>query len=335
MRKTDLQHQKPVKARASEYDSFRNEMHEAVSHLLNKMLDEDSTAMDTIRSSPYSDQLVKHMHSGLAISHDLKWEKQPKIAWSDVKKMSPNFVLLSGSRGTAAVKWDGSREMWRVLTATGEGIKKYNESSINTAMPYIKDDIGKVMGVWEAVGAGKSTGYSNSSKNGPGAVDNLRLKRELSRKITNPNMMDPAAGYDDNLKVVRNKLRPLYMRYIEHAIADIKGVVGMQLKAGAYDKASEKIVKLGRLQDIYDRLESNPRDIPEKIEGLIKHSAMMSAAHFYPEQTGQFTKSYGGSIDVADKSGLRQFVKDIANGDNKKLATLMAYFKNALLNARI
>ena len=93
MRRTDLQPKRPMKA-LSEQDAFRREMHEAVSHLLNKMLDEDSTAGESVRSSPYSDQLVKHMHKDLAMAHDLKWEKQPNLAWSAVKMMSPNFVSL-------------------------------------------------------------------------------------------------------------------------------------------------------------------------------------------------------------------------------------------------
>lgn len=331
MRRPITQQMKPMKALA-EQDAFRREMHEAVSHLLNKMLDEDSTAGESVRSSPYSDQLVKHMHKDLAMAHDLKWEKKPNIAWSAVKMMSPNFVLLSGSRGTAAVKWDGGREMWRVLTATGEGIKKYNESSINNVMRYVKDDIGKMMGAWEAVRAGQGASYGASSKNASGAVDVLRAKRQAAKAIKNPNVMDPNAGYEHNLSVVRTKLRPLYMKYIQHALADIKGVVGMQLKSGAYDKASNKIAKLKTLQDMYDRLEEDPKYIPDRIEGLIKYAAMLTAAHFYPEQTGNIIKSWGG-IDVQDKAGLRRVVKDIASGDVKKLATLMAFFKNALLNS--
>ena len=83
---------------------------------------------------------------------------------------------------------------------------------------------------------------------------------------------------------------------------------------------------------MYDRLEEDPKYIPDRIEGLIKYAAMLTAAHFYPEQTGNIIKSWG-SIDVQDKAGLRRVVKDIASGDVKKLATLMAFFKNALLNS--
>jgi hypothetical protein len=270
------------------------------------------------------------MHNQLAIAHDLRWQKREKPTWGEIKKTSPNFVLLAGSRGTAAVKWDGGSGKWIIITATGEGIKRHNDSSINAAMQYIKDDIGKVMTAWEAIDAGKRERYGASSSNRFGAVDIKRKARADVRKIDGSIMMDPAAGYDTNLLIVTKKLKPLYTRYLEHALADIKGVVGMQIKAGAYEKAQAKLNRLKALQNMVDALEDGK--IPEVIGNCIKSAATLTAGHFYPNETGDITKGYSG-LEPANSLGLRKLMQDIAGGDTKKLATLMAYFKNTLLNA--
>jgi hypothetical protein len=330
MRSREL-YKKPVSLRITDNDPVRAMFHKAMGHILGEMLEEDSTIGDTVRSSPYSDVLVRAVHEKLKIAHDQKWKKTDKVSWKDVKASSPNFVILAGSRGTAAVRWNGGNSMWYVITANGEGTHPYTNSSINAVMVEIKEDIGMITGSYEAVGEGTRSYYRAASDNAKGSVDAKREKRKVSRTINKAGMLDPAAGMEQNLGAIQKKLRPLYTRYIEQAMADVKGVIGMQLKADAHDRASQKIQILKNLKAMLVHIEDNPNSIPDDVAKKLKPALYMTAAYFYPEETGDIRKSYG-SISSENSAGPRQVVKDIANGDGKKLAAMMNFFKQSLLH---
>jgi hypothetical protein len=59
----------------------------------------------------------------------------------------------------------------------------------------------------------------------------------------------------------------------------------------------------------------------------------MAASHHYPEQTGAISRSgYGGGAYNAERSeGGSQLMKDIAGGDQKKLGTVLTFFKRSLI----
>jgi hypothetical protein len=58
----------------------------------------------------------------------------------------------------------------------------------------------------------------------------------------------------------------------------------------------------------------------------------MTAAHYYPEQTGDINKSYGRSYSSARSEGPQQLLKDITEGDTAKLGTVLSFFKRALIS---
>ena len=70
-------------------DPARALFHKAMGHILGEMLEEDSTIRDTVRSSPYSDVLVREVHKILGISHDQQWVRSEKIRWKDIKAKYP------------------------------------------------------------------------------------------------------------------------------------------------------------------------------------------------------------------------------------------------------
>jgi len=325
MRSREL-YNKPVSLRVTDNDPVRAMFHKAMGHILGEMLEEDSTIGDTVRSSPYSDVLVRSVHEKLKIPHD------QKVSWRDVKTISPNFVILSGSRGTAAVRWNGSSDQWYIITATGAGLHPYTSHSINAAMQNIKEDIGMITGSYEADPEGKARAWRGAASGRSGEVDVKQEKRKQARTITNPKSLDPKADMSTNLKAIQKKLRPLYTKYIQQAMADIKGVIGMQLKADAHDRAGQKLNLLKNLKDMADEIENYPNSIPDDILKSLQPALYMTAAYFYPDQTGELGRPHRGGLEPQSKEGSRLVIKDIANGDSKKLATLMSFFKQTLLH---
>jgi hypothetical protein len=311
-------------------DPARVALHSTMTGLLEEILDEDSTITSAVRRSPYADALVKYVHKELAMPHDLQWQEEQKITWADIKSRSPNYVLIQGQDGTGAIKWNGSQ--WVVVLSTKEGITRFSDSSINTLFKEIKERIGKIRGYWAAVNSGVSA-YRGASTNSRGTVDAKRTERVAARTITKPNTLDPKANNEQNISAVLYKLRPLYIKYIEQAIADIKGVIGMALKNDAYGKVKQKLEILAHLQSAREELLDNPNEIPQRLKEKLRPALYMTSSHFYPDETGNFNLGGGYRGRTPERTeGQRKVISDIANGDNKKLIILMNYLKQSLLH---
>ena len=318
--------------KVADKDPAREALHYTMTHLLREILDEDSSINSAVRNSPYADELIKRVHKDFAMPHDVRWEKLEKVTWADIKSRSPNYVIIQGQNGTGAIKWTGNT--WQAMLAGEDGITKESDDSINILFKEIKNTIGKITGYWAAIGQGRQS-YRGASDNTIGAVDVKRQKRRNSREmLISPTTLDPNASREHNTEVILRKLRPVYMRYLEQAIADVKGVVGMALKNDSYGKVSQKIAILTNLQNVRQELIDNPNVIPGKIKERLRPALYLTASHFYPDQTGNFAlgvHQYGRG-QPSSQMGPQQVITDIANGDQKKLITLMNYLKQSLLH---
>lgn len=321
-----------VTRKVADKDPAREALHYTMTHLLREILDEDSSITSAVRNSPYADELIKRVHKDFAMPHDVRWEKLEKVTWADIKSRSPNYVIIQGQDGTGAIKWTG--ETWVAMLAGQDGITTDRDDSINSLFKEIKNTIGKITGYWAAIGQGKGS-YRGASTNKTGEVERKRRERTASRqKVVNPNILDPSAGTAHNTQVILRKLRPVYMRYLDQAIADVKGVVGMALKNDAYGKVNQKVAILTNLQNVRQELIDNPDTVPEKIKERLRPALYLTASHYYPDQTGNFALGVDryGRGQPSSQSGPQQVIADIANGDQKKLITLMNYLKQSLLH---
>ena len=319
-----------VTHRVAANDPAREALHTTMTSLLEDILDEDSTITSAVRSSPYADALVKEVHKELAIPHNIRWQEEQKITWADIKSRSPNYVLIQGQDGTGAIKWNGSQ--WVVVLSSKEGITRFSDGSINILFKEIKERIGKIRGYWSATNTGAKSYTTSVSTNKAGEVEKLRKERASARKIELPNTLDPNALMPHNFNAVLVKLRPLYIKYLEQAIADVKGVIGIALKNDAYGRVIQKIEMLEKLTAAREDLINNPKIIPERIKDKLRPALYLTASHYYPEDTGDFNlgSGYRGRTPTRP-DGQRKVIADIANGDNKKLITLMNYLKQSLL----
>jgi hypothetical protein len=320
--------------KVADKDPAREALHYTMTHLLREILDEDSTIPDLsgIRRGPYADALVQKVHKEFAMPHDVRWEKLEKVTWADIKSRSPNYVIIQGQDGMGAVKWNGSK--WEAMLSSKEGITRDSDASINTLFKEIKERIGKITAQWGAIGQGRQS-YRGASDNRTGEVDKKRSQRQARREVVvSPNTLDPNAGSAHNTEVILRKLRPVYMRYLEQAIADVKGVVGMALKNDSYQKVKQKLEILTNLQNVRQELIDNPDAVPGKIKERLRPALYLTASHYYPDETGNFALGVDryGRGQPTHSRGPNQVIADIASGDQKKLITLMNYLKQSLLH---
>jgi hypothetical protein len=107
----------------------------------------------------------------------------------------------------------------------------------------------------------------------------------------------------------------------------------MALKNDAYNRVEQKLQILKKLGEIRDRLIDDPSTVPSDLKSKLKPALYMTASHYYPDDTGNFTLGSGYRSSSPDRSeGMKKVVSDIANGDQKKLVTLMNYLKHVLLH---
>jgi hypothetical protein len=128
------------------------------------------------------------------------------------------------------------------------------------------------------------------------------------------------------------KFKPLWARAANAAIADIKGMVGIMVKNNSFDKASNKISQLRSLNDAVTALEAGDGSTPDIFQKAVKTAVILSASHYYPDETGEITRSYSSGYSSSNNSGVKRLLSDINSGDTSKLGTILSFFKRSLIS---
>jgi len=280
------------------------------------------------------------------LSSKLKFQEKEKIQWKEIKEVEPNFVLIAGTTGTAAVNWDGNR--YTAIIANAEGVTRGSNPSINTLMNDIKEGIGKPKRFWEPVTVKVPQEYDNYEKRFGKDVTlptTVRRSRTAARTLDpkKSSSLNPHTGLTggDNLEKLFTKLKPLLLRYLTTALADVKGAAGIAMKNDSYNTAKKKLEIAAKLSDMIEHLtdpdmadgyaRSSKDDL---LKNKIQHAVVMTASYYYPDETGDVTAGYSGALKSLKSSGPNHVINDIAKGDSKKLATVMAYLKQAFLYSK-
>lgn len=278
--------------------------------LLEGFVIEASSAMSMVSSDPGGSDVVKFLHSNMGLSHDLTYSPIDKISWSDLKGRSlGNWVLIKGSNGTGAIKAVGDSYQ-AVASQGGNDVDEFRDSKGGNVLDFLKGRIGKLQKFYMARGTAD--------------VRDKQRKRADAQK--------GAGSQEMNRDALVKKFKPLWVRAMTAAIADIKGHVAVMIKNDAYGKAMKKLRYVENLQSSLEELESGESESSEYVRNSVQTAIYMAASHYYPEQTGNISRGYGGSYDAQSSEGPRQLLKDISEGDTKKLGTVLGFFKKALIS---
>jgi hypothetical protein len=290
---------------------MRPQSYQIFSQLLEGYLNEASTSLNLILDNPGGKQVVKHLHTDMGLAHDQDYRQVEKISWSELKDARRGaWVIIKGTTGTGAIRATTSGSYEATASSGGE-VDSFADGRGGNVIDFLKSKIGKLNKFY--VG------------NNTSAVSDKRKKRK-----------DQQAGTDTSMVSVDSltkKFKPLWVKAITAAIADVKGHIANQIKNDAFDKASKKLEHVKRLQQSIESLETDS-DTPNSVRAAINVAVLMAASHHYPEQTGAISRSgYGGGGYNAERSeGGNQLMKDIAGGDQKKLGTVLTFFKRSLIS---
>jgi hypothetical protein len=286
---------------------MRIESYQLFSQLLENYVNEASTSLSLIVDNPGGDAVVKHLHKNLSLAHDQNYKQVEKISWSDLKEpYRGSWVIIIGSKGTGAIRSKG--DTYEAFASTGQELQRATDSRGGNVLDFLKTNLGKLQKFY--VGKNNSTVSDKQSKR-------ASAKKGLTREIDQDYLM--------------RKFKPLWSRAMTAAIADIKGHVANMIKNDAFEKAKKKLSQVENLQNAVEALESGSMDIPGSVKSAVNIAVLMAASNHYPEQTGSITKGYSSGYNAQFNEGPRQLLKDIANGDQRKLGTVLGFFKRALI----
>ncbi len=282
--------------------------------LLEGHVNEASTSMNLITGKPGGEAVVKHLHKDLQLAHDLNYRQIEKISWSDLKESYRGaWVIIIGATGVGAIRARGGNTgSYDAVASAGGEVRTSSDSRGGNIIDFLKGEIGKLQKFYVA---------KNTT-----AVSDKQRKRADQQK--------GADGATVTQETLMKKFRPLWIKAITAAIADIKGHVANQIKNDAFEKARRKLNQIESLQNGLESLEAGSKETPEFINSAVNSAVLMAASYHYPEQTGNIERSrYGGRGLNAERSeGPQQLLKDISQGDTQKLGTVLTFFKRSLIS---
>jgi hypothetical protein len=286
------------------------------------IIDEASTTMDQIRNRPGGPQIVNQLHKVHGLAHDQQYEELPKILWNNLKDaIHGSWALVYCDRGVGAImKVPGSGD-YKAYASSGDTPKQFNDDRGGNILDFMKREIGMPRKFFVGIDTGVAQG--------------------IRRKRANLKHASTALGTTFTYETIERKFKPLFLSAAKAAYADVKGMAGSMLKNDAHHRINPKIQTIKRLSAIINAIESDTpmrHDDPRHaLKQIIKNAVVMTASHYYPDETGEITATYVYSIDQkalmpARQTGVQHVMQDLNSGDGRKLSAILAFFKQGMMH---
>lgn len=270
---------------------------------------EVSSTANIIGTLKGGNQVLKYLHSQQGLGHEQQYKPIAKIAWSDLKDAYRGaWVIMQYKNGVGAIKQD--RGSYYAVASIGGEVKAYDDTRGGNILNFLKSELGgNPVKMWSGTETGKTKELKSKRKG---------IQQELEKTTVM------------NQDTLVQKFSPLWNKAMTAAIADIKGMVSNMIKNDAFEKAERKLSQLKRLDQGIMSLEAGESQRPDFLNSAISQAIHMAAAHYYPDETGEVTKSYHGYSSQRPE-GIQMLLKDVSSGDQKKLGAILSFFKRALI----
>jgi hypothetical protein len=285
------------------YHSFAN--------LCESLIFETSTSLDLVKTHPGGQQVIQFLHTKKGLSHDQAYHPASKISWTELKDASRGaWVILKYPKGVGAIKQQ--QGSYTAVASSGAEPRVFTNDRGGNILDFLKGELG---GNPKAMYIGNDTGAVARVQK-----DRVNIKRQ------------PSAN-DVSKESLLMKFKPLWVKGATAAIADIKGMVSMMIKNDSFEKAERKLGMLRTLNNALDNLESGSENVPDVFRNALETAVAMAAHYYYPEETGTLSRGYrNSSYNPQYSEGVQKLLADIKNGEQKKLGTILSFFKRSLIS---
>lgn len=299
------------------------ETYKLFAQLCESIVQEATTLTNIIGGDPAANKLISALHRGEELPHDQQYAPKDNISWSDINDTSSGaWVIIKFASGVGAIKAAPRKNGYIVVAVPSESLE------------VSKDEFTKG---GDALNFFKQAGLGRVQQLYVG-IDKGQLASKQSKRSAYQKSKDSMKHAD--VSTITAKFKPLWTKAVQAAIADVKGMAVTMIQNDAVNKARVKIDKIGELQSILDAIESGEMEQGsgyrggsklEYIKKMVNNAVLLTAAHFYPEETGELSRSYGG-LSGQKYQGPRMIYDDLAKGDQKKLGMVLGFFKRQLIS---
>lgn len=294
------------------------------SQLCESIIQEASTASNILPGNAAANVLIKVLHGHYSLAHDQKYTQTDNISWNTINDTRTGaWAIIKFADGVGAIKAFKNKQGYAAVAVPDENLQVSEQQFTKggDVINYFKQlGLGKIQQLYVGVDQGQ-LGLKKGARD---------VRRHQEQKL----------GTSSPEKLLA-KFRPLWLRAIQAAQADVKGMAVTMVQNNAYRKANQKLERLNELQEIADAIESGEIDQTpnryssnarqETLKKYVTSAVYLAASHFYPEETGNITRSYGG-LNASGYQGPMMLLSDIGQGDQKKLAAVLGFFKRILIS---
>ena len=293
------------------------------SQLCEGLIREASTVANLLPGDKAANRLIQVLHRNYGLPHDQQYAPQQNISWSYINDTRHGaWVIIKFANGAGAIKAQNNKNGYNAIAVP-------DDSDSVSSGEFTRG--GDVINFFKEQGLGRIQQLYMGTQSGELGSKQSQRAAQRARSAAHSRM---------DADQLMMKFRPLWARAIQAAAADIKGMAVTMVQNDSFNKARAKLERVSELNSLLDIIESGDFDQLDnytrknKLDYLKKlvHGAMtLAAAHFYPEETGQVARSYSG-YSAEKWQGLHQLQNDLAKGDQKKLGTVLAFFKRMLIS---
>lgn len=304
---------------------MKSQHYQRFSQLCEGILQEATTLSTILPNNPAANKLIANLHRGRELPHDQQYQPTDTISWSAINDTRRGaWVIIQFASGVGAIRAFANKNGYEAVAVPSESLEV-------AADEFTKG--GDVINFFKQQGLGKIQQLFVGQDTGARA-------EKAGKRMSQKRSQEKATTTDSDRLVM--KFRPLWVKAITAAMADVKGMAVTMIQNDAIHKAETKLNRLSELQSILDAIESGEMAVEliggrarntksEYLKKLVNNSIILTAAHYYPEETGDITRNYGG-LGTSRYGGSSQVLRDIAAGDQKKLSAVLAFFKRQLIS---
>ena len=266
------------------------------------MLTEASTALDLLRGHPGAEQVVRLLHRGYQLPADQTFEEIPVEDITKTRRWTTSWMLVTGPQGVAAAVTGWDRHEVKIVIGNNNDIEQEQTWAFQNFVEMVKDSLGGIDRAWIGV-----MSQDDASK---------RSKRAMRQE---------PEDVDQMMEYISGRFRPLWLRLIQSAMNDIKGVIQTLVRHDSHNRAASRLEHLKHLHDLYHDIETNSNAHIAwhgHTKDVLRQSIRLTAQHLFPEATG------GG------RKNIRPVFDEIRKGNLHVLGTVIGYFKRTLLNPK-
>lgn len=308
-------------------------------------LDEVSSISTTLGKSDDVQRMIRYLHKQKGAPHDLKFMSIAKdeLDWGAFKKIR-GWLLFKCDKGIAAVQRTSSHGNYNLVMSNDAWVNGPSETDpetgvVTTAIERAREAIDNLVSVAVKVNenlieleADRKDELLRAIRSGVGKIKEMYVAKVTDAhldKRTNRALKPAETG--GSIAALVKKFKPILIKAITQADAELSGVVSIAIKSKSYDRATKIVAKLRSLSKLVSNLESGSGTGGDIMTDAVRYAVSMTAVREFDivdARIGGWSERI--SVEVQPPY-FKQILDRAAAGDGKIIAELLYYFKRYMM----